>query len=195
MIATVDTLIAALGVLGQLAVVLILLALAASAAVPRLGRRIVDSPARLQRQALWAAWVVAAVATAGSLYFSEVAGYIPCQLCWYQRIAMYPLSVVLLVAAATNHRYVVWSALAFPPVGALIAARHIYIEINPAAESAACQVGAPCSTKWIEEFGYVTIPVLSATAFVLIGLLLVSWVLAGRGRRPTTDSHGGPAPG
>ncbi|NDE79574.1 MAG: disulfide bond formation protein B, partial [Actinobacteria bacterium] len=57
---------------------------------------------------LWLAWLVAAVATAGSLYFSEIADYVPCRLCWFQRVCMYPLAGILLVAAIRRDRNVRW---------------------------------------------------------------------------------------
>jgi disulfide bond formation protein DsbB len=63
-------------------------------------------------------------------------------------------------------------ALPFPVIGALVAIYHVYIEYNPEAESASCRVSAPCSLKWIEELGYVTIPVLALTAFAAIFALL-----------------------
>ena len=177
-----NTLLAALGVLGQIASVAILVAGVTAAVSSDVRRALLGSWSALQLQALWAAWVVAAVATGGSLYFSEIAHFIPCQLCWYQRICMYPLSIVLLVGAILRDRRVVLYAMVFPVVGSLISIRHIYIENNPQAESASCRIGAPCSAKYIDEFGYVTIPVLALTAFVLIGLLLgIVWIAGRRG--------------
>lgn len=179
---TIDTLLAALGVLGQIAIVVILVAGAAALVSPRAREALLGSWSALQRQALWAAWLVAAVATGGSLYFSEIAGYIPCQLCWYQRICMYPLSITLLAGAILRDRRAVLYSMVFPLVGAFVSIRHIYIENNPEAESASCRIGAPCSAKYIDEFGYVTIPTLALTAFVLIGLLLgIAWLAARRG--------------
>ena len=179
---TVDTLLAALGVLGQIAIVAILAAASAALVSPRVRGALLGSWSALQHQALWAAWVVAAVATGGSLYFSEIADYIPCQLCWYQRICMYPLAVTLLVGAILRDRRAVLYSMVFPVVGALVSIRHIYIENNPEAESASCRIAAPCSAKYIDEFGYVTIPVLALTGFVLIGLLLgVVWLAGRRG--------------
>ena len=123
---------------------------------------------------LWAAWAVAVVATLGSLFFSEVSGFVPCRLCWFQRIAMYPLAVVLLVAALRrDFRAGPVYALAFPVVGGVISMWHIYIEINPDAEPSSCRIAAPCSLKWIDEIGYVTIPVLALTAFAAILALLL----------------------
>ena len=123
---------------------------------------------------LWLAWAVAAVATAGSLFFSEYSDFIPCRLCWFQRIAMYPLAVLLLIAAIRKDiRGGALYALPFPILGGLVSIYHIYIEYNPEAESASCKVSAPCSLKWIEELGYVTIPVLALTAFAAILALLL----------------------
>jgi disulfide bond formation protein DsbB len=123
---------------------------------------------------LWAAWAVALVATLGSLFFSEVADFEPCRLCWYQRIAMYPLVAVLLVVALWgDFRRGPLYALAFPIVGGLVSIWHVYVEINPDAEPSGCRTSAPCSLKWIDELGYVTIPVLALTAFAAILALLV----------------------
>jgi disulfide bond formation protein DsbB len=187
---SIDTLLAALGVLGQIAIVAILALGVAALVSPRARRALVGSWGAVQVQALWAAWLVAAVATGGSMYFSEIADYIPCQLCWYQRICMYPLAITLLVGAILRDRRAVLYSMVFPVVGALVAIRHIYIENNPEAESASCRIGAPCSAKYIDEFGYVTIPVLALTAFVLIGLLLgVAWLA---GRRGDASVRGAP---
>ena len=133
-------------VLAVLAMVLqVLLALVAviglAALVSRRGRRaLVEARETLLGSELWFAWVVAFAATAGSLFFSEYADFIPCRLCWFQRIAMYPLAVVLLVAALRRDRRAgVQYAVAFPIAGVAVAAYHIYIEQHPEAESAACR--------------------------------------------------------
>jgi disulfide bond formation protein DsbB len=127
---------------------------------------------------IWTAWAFALVATLGSLYFSQIADFIPCELCWFQRIMMYPLAVVLLVGALRRDmRAAVQYAFVLPIIGICIAAYQIYIEINPSAEPSACKVGGTsCATKWIDKFGYITIPVLSATAFAAILVLLaMAW--------------------
>ena len=119
------------------------------------------------------AWVVALVATLGSFYFSEVADFIPCRLCWFQRIVMYPLALILFLAVIARDRRGACYAVGLPVLGAVISLWHLYIEANPEKESPACRIGAPCSTKWIDEFGYVTIPMLALTAFAAIAALLV----------------------
>jgi disulfide bond formation protein DsbB len=137
--------------------------------------------------ALWMAWGVAALATAGSLFFSEVSHFVPCRLCWFQRIAMYPLAVVLLVGALRKEaRTTFWYAFAMPLIGAGVAIYHLYIEAHPEAESAGCKIGVPCSVKWIDEFGYVTLPMLSLTAFAAIFVLLLL-ARSAAGRAPARE--------
>ena len=148
--------------------VLLLLALAALVWQParRLLRELRDL---LFGGELWAAWVVALVATLGILYYSEIADFIPCRLCWYQRIAMYPLAVLLLLAALRKDiRGGAIYAIPLALVGMGVAIYHIYIEYNPEAETAGCKIGASCAVKWIEELGYVTLPVLALTAFAAV---------------------------
>ena len=179
----VDSTLAALAILAQISAVIVVALIVAVTISPRARASFAGSWTTLARQAVWLAWGVAAVATIGSLYFSEIADYLPCRLCWYQRIAMYPLAVVLLVGALLRDRRVTLYAAAFPLVGAAISIYHIYIEVNPEAESAACRAGVPCSTRWIDEFGYVTIPVMALSAFVLIGALLVLAAVSARRAR------------
>jgi disulfide bond formation protein DsbB len=189
----VDTTLAALAILAQVAAVLIALAIVAAAVSPRARGALVGSWETLARQSVWLAWLVAAVAAGGSLYLSEIADYPPCQFCWYQRIAMYPLAVILLVGALLRDRRVSLYAAVFPLVGAAISIYHIYIEVNPDKEGAACRAGVPCSVRWIDEFGYVTIPVMALSAFSLIAVLLVVSFIAGR--RAGGGAAPGPAPG
>jgi len=119
---------------------------------------------------LWLAFLVAAVATGGSLFFSEVAHFVPCELCWFQRICMYPLSITtLLMALADDHR-AARHLLPLPLVGAGVSTYHLLVENGVVKEAQACLLSAPggCATKWINEFGFVTIPTLALTAFVLV---------------------------
>ena len=96
---------------------------------------------------LWIAFLVAATSTAGSLYFSEVADFVPCHLCWYQRIAMYPLSLLLVIAAARRDRAVRWYVGPLAGVGALISTYHYLVEWFPSLEgSSVCAVSVPCTT-------------------------------------------------
>jgi disulfide bond formation protein DsbB len=122
--------------------------------------------------ALAVAAAVAVVATLGSLYFSEVADFPPCRLCWFQRIGMYPLAVILPIAAWRRDRQVRWYGLPLAIGGGAVAIYHVLIERFPSLESGACDVSNPCSTIWVERFGYLTIPAMALSGFVLIALLL-----------------------
>jgi disulfide bond formation protein DsbB len=122
---------------------------------------------------VWIAWAVALIATLGSLFFSEISQFIPCRLCWFQRIGMYPLAAILLIAAwRRDTRGAVFYGMPLAIFGAIVAIYHIYIEYHPEAETAACKIGAPCATKWIDKVGYITIPVLALTAFLTVIALL-----------------------
>jgi disulfide bond formation protein DsbB len=120
------------------------------------------------------ALVVAAVATAGSLYYSEIVGYIPCELCWYQRICMYPLAAVLAVGVIRRDRSVVWYAAPFVAFGAPVSLYHYLVEHVPSiAEGSSCSVFVPCNVPYFEELGYVTLAFMALSAFLLVGALLV----------------------
>ena len=164
---------AALGVAGQVLAGVVLLA----AALALVGARGLLDAIRswLWGYELWAAFVVAAVATGGSLFFSEIAGFVPCELCWFQRICMYPLSLLLLFLAAHGDNRAARYLIPFPVIGAGISIYHLLVENGVVKQASACLVSAPggCATKWINEFGYVTIPTLALTAFVLLIEFLV----------------------
>ena len=131
--------------------------------------------------ALWLAFLVAASATLGSLYFSEVADYVPCRLCWYQRICMYPLSVILLVAAIRRDRAVRWYVVPLATIGAGISIYHYTIEWRPSLEAGVCGVGPEsCTTIWFREFGFVTLPFMALCGFVAV--LALSLATRGPGR-------------
>jgi disulfide bond formation protein DsbB len=138
---------------------------------------------------LWAAFLVAAVATGGSLFFSEIAHFVPCELCWFQRICMYPLSIATLLMALRNDHRAAAYLLPLPVVGAGISAYHLLVENRVVQEATSCQLSAPggCATKWINEFGYMTIPTLALTAFVLIFAFLLLAVLDPGSATETTE--------
>jgi disulfide bond formation protein DsbB len=125
-------------------------------------------------QALWLALVVAAVCTGGSLYLSEVAHFVPCRLCWYQRFAMYPLVPILAVVAWRRWFAARWVVLATAVVGGSISIWHIVIENFPTLESGSCDPTNPCSLIWVRRFGYLTIPAMALSGFALIVALM--WI-------------------
>ena len=159
--------------LATLAVVLTPGALAVAAMLATEGgRALIRRRAGDGSGALLGAWVVAAVATAGSLYLSEVVRFPPCTLCWYQRIAMYPLVVVLGVALVDRDTRVWRSTLPLVALGLAVAIYHVVIQLRPSLGVVRCQSDAPCTSRWVAVFGFVSIPVLAASAFVLVAVLL-----------------------
>ena len=124
----------------------------------------------------FSAWVISLVATLGSLFLSEVMGLPPCSLCWYQRICMYPLVLILAVPVLSDKEKENVFTFSFPLtiLGWVISLYHnlLYYKILP--ESAApCRQGISCTSFHFEWMGFVTIPLLSFTAFTLISLLLL----------------------
>ncbi len=115
------------------------------------------------------AWLVALVATGGSLWFSEVADFPPCELCWYQRIAMYPLVVVLgFRAFRDDTRGLRLAALVLVLAGLIVNIWHVTIETFPDLSTGSCDAAVPCTVRWVEGLGFFTIPRLASVAFVLI---------------------------
>lgn len=128
----------------------------------------------LSRYSLYLAFFFALASMVGSLFFSDVLKYPPCILCWYQRICMYPIVSILGVGIYSKDRHVY--RYVFPPVllGIIIAFYHnlLYYKILP--ESVApCQLGISCTTKYIEYFGFITIPFLSFVGFALILIFML----------------------
>lgn len=120
------------------------------------------------------AWLTAAGATLGALFLSEVVGIAPCVLCWYQRVFMFPLSIVLAVGLFPLDTRVARYALPLAGAGWLVAAYHVLLVEGIIPESAApCTRGVPCSQPDAVWFGFITLPLLSLMAFTAIGALLL----------------------
>jgi disulfide bond formation protein DsbB len=163
---------AVLGVVGQL----LLLGFAVVGVLALAGVR---GPLRRVRETiagyeLWLVFLVAAIATLGSLFLSESAHFVPCKLCWFQRIFMYPLAIVAPLAAWYADRRAALYLLPLPVIGLGVSIYHLLVERGIVEETSSCQISAPggCAVKWMNEFGYVTIPTLAATAFSLAIVLL-----------------------
>ncbi len=163
---------ALLAVLANASVVVALTLAIGGRFAPAVARARASAAAVVAPQALGLALAVATVATAGSLYFSEVAHFTPCRLCWYQRVCMYPLVPLLAWAAWRRDLRVRPVAAVLAAVGALIASYHVLIERYPTLESGACDPTNPCSLIWVRRFGYLTIPTMALSAFALILTLL-----------------------
>lgn len=129
----------------------------------------------LDRYGVYVAWLVSLTATLGSLYFSEIRGFVPCELCWVQRIFMYPLVFLLGIAVFTDDRSVKKYVLPLSIVGGLVSLYHYLVQKVPGfADIKPCAQGVPCNVQYINWFGFVTIPFLALTAFTIITLLLLT---------------------
>jgi len=117
--------------------------------------------------------LTALIATLSSLYLSEEASFIPCELCWFQRIAMYPLAAILIIAVLTRDKCVWRYALPISLVGLGVSIYHYWIQVRPDDAPAACSVGVPCSVRYVDQLGFVSIPWMAGSAFLLIAVLLV----------------------
>jgi disulfide bond formation protein DsbB len=118
--------------------------------------------------------VVAMVATVGSLWLSKGADFVPCELCWYQRIAMYPLVVLLGLAAIRRDVDARVYGLVIVGIGFAISTYHYLVERFPSLESGTCDPANPCSLVWVWKFHYISIPFMAGSAFALIAVLLAA---------------------
>jgi disulfide bond formation protein DsbB len=150
---------------------LVALAVTLVAVVALVTRRV---PPWARDVALPLATAIALMTTLGSLYYSEIAGYPPCTLCWYQRIAIYPQVIVLGVAALRRDLEVWRTSVPLAVVGAVLSVWHIVIERNPAL-AGPCDPSNPCTIKWVEEFGFLTVPTMAlVAAAAMIALTLLA---------------------
>jgi disulfide bond formation protein DsbB len=130
----------------------------------------------IETQGIFLSWIVAFIATLGSLFFSEIMGFTPCLLCWYQRILMYPLSIILLIATIKNDRQIALYVFPLALIGLMISGYHYVLQKTPTAELGACGV-IPCTTQYINWFGFITIPFLAFIAFTIIASIhIFIWI-------------------
>lgn len=128
-----------------------------------------------KRYSLYLVWIISFFSVGGSLIFSEVLGYAPCVLCWYQRICMYPILLIVSLGVLYKDRTVYRYILGLSVIGMLISLFHNLLYWGVIPESASpCVAGVSCTTKFFEIFGFITIPSLSLLSFVLIcGLMML----------------------
>jgi disulfide bond formation protein DsbB len=115
--------------------------------------------------------MIALLATLGSLFFSEITGFEPCKLCWFQRIFMYPQVVLLGLAWFKKDRKIVDYSLALAMIGAATSIYHNYI-YYAAQKAAFCGSASSCAAPYVLEFGYITIPIMALTGFFSLILIL-----------------------
>lgn len=129
-----------------------------------------------KKQAYVLAFLVALVSMLGSLYYSEIALFTPCKLCWYQRILMYPQVLLLGIAYAKKDASIALYSLILSIFGFSIALYHYLLQIGTVDEILPCTTvgySVSCSEKFVMTFGYITIPMMSLSAFLLIALLMI----------------------
>ncbi|MDR7072401.1 disulfide oxidoreductase [Fictibacillus barbaricus] len=125
-------------------------------------------------QSLLFAWITAIVASLGSLYFSEVLHFIPCTMCWYQRILMYPMVILLGIAYYHQDTKIVRYILPLSVLGILLSSYHYALQKIPALKAfEVCSSGVPCSGQYINWLGFITIPLLALTGFVVITTCMI----------------------
>lgn len=126
---------------------------------------------------MFLAWSIALIATLGSLYFSEVLFYIPCELCWVQRIFMYPLAITLAIASVKKDSKQALYTLPVSLTGMVFSIYHYMLEKIPALSTRAEACGIiPCNYEYINWLGFITIPFLALVAFFLINVIMI-WIL------------------
>ncbi len=117
---------------------------------------------------LFLAWATAVLATAGSLYLSEVMHFIPCSLCWFQRIFMYPLALLLGMAYTRSDSGIVVYALPLVVIGGGFSMYHTILQKLPEDSVLAACGPVSCQGDYLNWFGFITIPMLALTAFAII---------------------------
>ncbi len=120
------------------------------------------------------ALIVAFTAVSGSLYFSEIAGFVPCRLCWYQRILMYPLVIVILIGLIEQDEILPHYVLPFSISGIGVSSYHYLLQLGVIGEAGACAIGIPCNLRYVNYAGFITIPFMALTAFILITIIMLA---------------------
>jgi hypothetical protein len=176
----IPTIISFMVLLSQIFIIAILILLAAKFMLRKnkgfFARMLEKKFAFISRYGLLSAFIVALVATSGSLYFSEIAGLTPCKLCWFQRILAYPLVIILGVALIRRDRKVWTYVIPMNILNMLIAAYHYYIQVLGVQDSfCSANAAESCVVRPILHFGYISIPLMSftAAALILIFMLLI----------------------
>jgi len=122
----------------------------------------------IKKYGLWFAFIVALVSTLGSLFYSEILGFSPCKLCWYQRIFMYPLALIMPIAAWKKDRKITGYALPMCIIGGLIALYHYYVQFSAKVVTCGSLDAVDCSIRYIFHYNYITMPMMALTGFVMI---------------------------
>ncbi|WP_182102738.1 disulfide oxidoreductase [Niallia taxi] len=125
----------------------------------------------IQENGLFLAFAIALISISGSLYFSEILGYIPCKLCWFQRVTMYPLTIILGIAAVKKDFRQIYYVLPFAVIGMILGIYHYSIQKGFISTDDTFCGRVPCTGQYINWFGFLTIPLLSLMAHTLIFII------------------------
>jgi disulfide bond formation protein DsbB len=141
----------------------------------------------------YGALLVAGVATGGSLFFSDIIGWLPCVLCWYQRILMYPLVLVLAVGILRRDYALHFYVLPLSLLGMGTALYHYLLVRTDLFPEPPCSVGIPCTVEYLNLFGFLNIPMLALIAFTLISVAMAINSLHPAAAAPATEEAAAPA--
>jgi disulfide bond formation protein DsbB len=128
----------------------------------------------------------------GSLYYSEIVGFVPCTLCWYQRILMYPITILALVGIVTRDDHLSNYVLPLSLVGMGLSSYHYLIQLGVVPHSPVCSVGVPCDLRYVSYLGFITIPLMALTGFVMItgSMALTRWAAVRTAGQPLPGGGG-----
>ena len=133
------------------------------------------------KHAILLAFITSLLASIGSLFYSNYAGFVPCSLCWIQRIIMYIEVILLGIYLIKHKKYIISSALTLSLIGMIISIYHNYIYFS-GLRSTVCTTAESCTTAYVFEYGYITLPMMALTTFALISLFLIIKHYANRKR-------------
>lgn len=138
-----------------------------------------DIKSWLIQNSVYISWAIALVSMVGGLYFSEIVGIVPCILCWLQRIAMYPLVAIIAVGIIHRDKNVSAYVLPLSIFGLGVALYQNFLIWGVISETVApCTLGVSCVTQTFMVLNFITIPLLSLIAFVVITILMaIHWKL------------------
>ena len=156
-------------IFAQVAIVVIILALLAPKTA--FGKVVLRF---LSKKAMFLAFLASFTGVVGSLYYSEFIGYEPCKLCWYQRVFLYPQAILLAIGLIKKHPHVADSCILFSTIGVLIAGYQSLLQLGFAPNIPCSASGVSCNQIFVMQYGYITIPVMALTAFLLIIVLLLA---------------------
>ncbi len=170
-------------ILGQIIVVVLIVLFVFRKKFPK-------ETAFVEKHSMLIAFLFSSMALCGSLFYSEVAGYEPCKFCWFQRIFMYPLPIILFIAIKIKDKTIYKYVLPMAVLGALIALNHYYLQLTGTSILPCSAVGqsVSCSKVFVLSYGYITIPLMALTAF--LGIIISMLFLKSSAKKDAISNSG-----